>query len=78
MKREPWNNYLLDSLAILADIPLQERIWIDGDYTIFVESPSELICRVFDDGMMDELLEGKNIFSDEADKIFREIHSFER
>ncbi len=75
MKREPWHESLLESLAVLGDIQLQKRIWIDGDDAIFLESPTELICQVFDDCAFHDLRKAGHVFSDEADTVLEEISS---
>ena len=75
MEREPWHDSLLESLEVLADIPLQVRIWVEGDTTVFVESPTELVCQVFDDSAILELMTSGIVFSDGVDSVLREMDS---
>ena len=67
--REPWHDLMLSSLKQLADLELQRGAWIEhrgrcGDAV-------ELICGLFDDTGLDDLLEQGEVFGVELDHHLR-------
>jgi len=75
MKKEPWHDNLLESLEILSNIPLQRRVWVDGDFDIcYIISPAELICQVFDFCFPEDIQKDTELISPTADLVLREIY----
>lgn len=72
MKKEPWHDSFLESLAELADIDRQRSTWVGGEAND-LPSPSELVCQVFDDSGLDDFLRSGTVFSEPVDELLREL-----
>lgn len=72
MKREPWHTALLQSLDALSDTDRQWRAWVERESANFA-GPVELICQVFDDSGLSELLQAGQVFSPDADDLLRKM-----
>jgi hypothetical protein len=72
MKPEPWHATFIQSLQELADLQAQTRAWVGGAAPEF-PSPTELVCQVFDDSGILELLARGPVFSPETDACLLEV-----
>ena len=59
------NDMILESLDELADIQLQERLWIGGEGSE-LSSLEETICALFDDSCLGMVLDKQECVYDEA------------
>ena len=73
MKREPWHANLLELLADLADVEAQRLCWLTPITAqrqgVLIDSPAELICGVFDDCAIDDMLNAGPVFSPSIDAL---------
>ena len=74
MKLEPWHESLIESLSWASDIDLQRREWTDN-FALTVGTPTELVCQIFDDSGVGDLLELGFAFSDDIDGVLRRMSS---
>jgi hypothetical protein len=72
MVDEIWRVNLIHNLTELSSLEQQRQNWIFKS-TPFSVSPTELICSVFDDSSILELMEVGTVFSPEADAILKEL-----
>lgn len=72
MSLTTWQKAVVACLRELSDTEQQKRSWLDGDGTEF-PSPEELICQLFDDSGLDDLLATGDAFSPEADALLRDL-----
>jgi hypothetical protein len=69
---KPWQVQLVESLEAAADIDWQRRTWIDR-VPPDDPAPGELLCQIFDDSAIDELMAGGVVFSEATDAVLREL-----
>ena len=67
-----WQQTVVACLRELTDTEQQKRSWLDQDGTEF-PSPEEIVCQLFDDSGLDEVLEAGEAFSPECDALLREL-----
>lgn len=67
-----WLSQFLESLRQLGDRDAQRDAWIGLKRPNF-PSPEELICQVFDDSGLDDLLSIGPVFSPKVDAVLREL-----
>lgn len=74
MSPEPWHEAVLASLAELRDATRQQQAWLEtgAELYAFPSSPSELVCELFDDTGLAELL-STGAFGGKADALLREL-----
>ena len=72
--RAAWHDLVLLNLRLLADLNLQRAAWIRGAGTC--PDATELLCALFDDSGLDELLEDGEVFWPELDHHFRVMGQF--
>jgi len=72
--QQHWHCVFLESLEALAGIERQRRAWLDGTDSSF-PSPVELVCQLFDDSGIDDLLEIGLVFSQPTDALLRKMSS---
>lgn len=72
MKKQSWHNEFFQSLAELANVEAQQQEWLAGGGAS-LPAPSELVCQVFDDSGLDNLLANGQVFSSAADAVLREM-----
>ncbi len=70
MKIQAWHAGFLLSLEEASDIDAQRAAWVDRTSTHFPE-PTELICQMFDDSGIDDLLAEGVVFSETTDAALR-------
>lgn len=67
---------ILERLATLSDLDYHVRAWIDGVEND-VTSPTEILCQLFDDTSLGDLLEKHQpVFSEDIDKILLKIENY--
>ena len=70
--REAWQETVIQSLEELSDRSRQRTFWVDrarGDFP----SPAEVLCELFDDTGLSEMLALGTVFSEEADASLRSL-----
>jgi hypothetical protein len=72
MRKQDWHAGFLQSLAEMADIVMQRQAWIEKAQSRF-PSPTELVCQVFDDSGVDDLLAKGLVFSEATDNVLRRL-----
>ena len=72
MKAQVWHAGFLQSLEEASDIDGQRSAWVDRTNTRF-PAPAELICQIFDDTGIDDLLAESVIFSEATDAALRRL-----
>jgi hypothetical protein len=63
---------VVDGLRELSDIDLQRRSWVEG-LGGRLPSPVELVCQLFDDSGLGDLLDIGRVFSVESDGALKEL-----
>ena len=58
----PWQQGFIDSLAAASDLLAQQRAWVQRSGPFFPD-PAELICQVFDDSAILEMIQAGTAFS---------------
>lgn len=71
---EFWQAELIESLEQASDIERQRTAWI-GSNAPDVPDPVELICQIFDDTAVGDLLEKGAVFSEATDAALRRLRS---
>jgi len=72
MKRELWHSRLLESLDELSDVDRQASAWVHRDLEFF-PTATELLCQLFDDTGLDQLLSAGEVFSPPLDELLRKM-----
>lgn len=72
MKTQSWHSGFVKSLEEASDIGAQRAAWVDRTSIHFPE-PTELICQIFDDSGVDDLLAEGVVFSDTTDAALRRL-----
>jgi len=72
MKMRAWHADFVQSLEEATDIDAQRAAWIARTNTDFPE-PTELLCQIFDDSGVDDLLAEGAVFSEATDVALREL-----
>ncbi|MEZ4376172.1 MAG: hypothetical protein R3B07_35530 [Polyangiaceae bacterium] len=72
MKTQAWHTGFIQSLEEASDIEAQKAAWVDRRSTHFPE-PAELICQMFDDSGIDDLLAEGAVFSETTDAALRRL-----
>lgn len=72
MKAQKWHEGFVQSLEEGSDIDRQRRAWSDRTDTDF-PAPAELVCQIFDDSGVDDLLAEGVVFSESTDAILRRL-----
>jgi len=72
MKTQVWHAGFIQSLEDAADIDEQRTAWADRTSTHF-PAPAELICQIFDDSGIDDLLAEGVVFSETTDAALRRL-----
>lgn len=73
MSLTAWQETVVACLRELSDTKQQKRSWIDKDRACF-PSPEELVCQLFDDSGLGDLLEAGDVaFSPECDALLGEL-----
>ena len=72
--RQPWHDSVLLSLRLLADLELQRAAWMEGEGAC--PDATEILCGLFDDSGLDELLEEGEVFWPELDHHLRVMSQF--
>jgi hypothetical protein len=74
MKVQDWHAGFIQSLEEASDVDRQRRAWVDRrdpDFPV----PAELVCQIFDDSGVDELLVEGVVFSEATDAMLRRLSS---
>lgn len=71
MRPEGWHDNFLVALATAADIETQKTAWLEQRG--YLPCPAELLCQLFDDSAIDDLLERGDVFSPTTDQTLREL-----
>jgi hypothetical protein len=69
---EPWQETFLEALHALSDIERQRSAWVEPGGAWFPD-PGELVCQVFDDSSVNELLAEGMLFSAATDDLLRQL-----
>ena len=72
MSLTTWQQTVVDCLRELSDTEQQKRSWLDKDGTEF-PSPEEIVCQLFDDSGLGDMLEAGEAFSPECDALLGEL-----
>lgn len=72
--RQPWHDLVVDNLRRLGDQELQRAAWIEGEGGC--PDATELLCGLFDDSGLDDLLEAGDVFWPELDHHLRVMSQF--
>ena len=72
MKAQAWHTGFVQSLEEASDIDAQKAAWVDRTSTHFPE-PAELICQIFDDSGIDDLLAEGALFSETTDAALKQL-----
>jgi hypothetical protein len=72
MKAQVWHAGFIQSLEEASDIGGQMAAWVDRTNTHF-PAPAELICQIFDDSGIDDLLGEGVVFSETTDAALRRL-----
>jgi len=72
MKVQVWHAGFIQSLEEASDIDGQRTAWVDRTNTRF-PAPDELICQIFDDSGIDDLLAEGVVFSETTDAALRRL-----
>lgn len=67
--RQPWHEAVLSFLAFLSNLELQRGAWIRGEGGC--PDATELLCGLFDDTGLEDLLEEGDVFWPELDHHLR-------
>lgn len=70
MNTELWRVQFLASLDDLSDLARQRQDWIDSAPPTGM-SPTELVCAVFDDSAIHDLMNAGTVFSSKVDPMLR-------
>ena len=74
MKTQNWHGGFLQALEEIANTTRQRQSWVDLSDSLF-PSPTELVCQLFDDSGVNDLLEKGIVFSEDTDAILRRLSS---
>ena len=74
LQRQPWHDAVLSSLKLVSDLDLQRAAWLEGQGAC--PDATELVCGLFDDSGLDELLEEGEVFWPELDHHLRVMSQF--
>lgn len=72
MKTQVWRADFIQSLEEASDIGGQRAGWVDRTRTHF-PTPAELVCQIFDDSGVDDLLADGIVFSETTDAALRRL-----
>lgn len=72
MTMEPWHAGFLESLEAAADLHGQRTAWVDRTNTQFPD-PVELMCQLFDDSGVFDLLADGGVFCEATDAALRRL-----
>lgn len=72
MKTQGWHVDFIQSLQDASDIEGQRSAWIERTNMEF-PAPGELICQIFDDSGIDDLLDESVVFSTATDAALRRL-----
>jgi hypothetical protein len=72
MKAQVWHASFVESLEEASDIDAQKAAWVDRTNTHF-PTPAELICQIFDDSGIDDLLSEGIVFTETTDAALRRL-----
>lgn len=72
MTMEAWHARFVQSLEEASDIDAQRAAWVDR-VNIHFPAPAELICQLFDDSGIDDLLAEGVVFSETIDAALRRL-----
>jgi hypothetical protein len=72
MKAQVWHYGFVQSLEEASDIDAQRAAWANRTNNHFPE-PAELICQIFDDTGIDDLLADGVVFSETTDAALRRL-----
>jgi hypothetical protein len=74
LQRQPWHDAVLSGLRLVSDLDLQRSAWLQGQGAC--PDATELVCGLFDDSGLDELLEDGEVFWPELDHHLRVMSEF--
>lgn len=77
MNTEVWRAQFVASLDDLSDLARQRQDWIDSAPPTGM-SPTELVCAVFDDSAIHELMDAGTVFSTKVDSMIRSMRDVVR
>ncbi len=72
--RQDWHEAVLVGLRLLSDLELQRSAWLEGEGAC--PDATELVCGLFDDSGLDDLLEDGEVFWPELDHHLRVMSQF--
>ena len=72
--RQPWHDTVVSYLRFIADLEIQRAAWLRGEGAC--PDATELVCGLFDDSGLDELLEDGEVFWPELDHHLRVMSEF--
>ena len=72
MKAQSWHAGFVRSLEEVSDIEAQMAAWMDRANANFPD-PAELICQIFDDSGVGDLLADGRVFSEATDAALRRL-----
>jgi hypothetical protein len=72
MDDETWRVHFIQALTELSNIEQQRQDWLSRSPPEGL-CPTELVCSVFDDSAIDELMKIEVVFSPEADAVLKQM-----
>src|SRR5687768_8848777 len=72
MNAQDWHVAFLQSLEEASNLERQRRAWIGGMEPAF-PTPTELICQIFDDSGVNDLLSEGIVFSESTDALIKKL-----
>lgn len=69
---KPWQAAFIESLEAASDIDRQRVAWVDRTGPFFPD-PVELICQIFDDSAIEDLMAKGVVFSETTDAAIRRL-----
>lgn len=71
---KPWQAEFVQSLEAASDVRRQRVAWVDRTGPFFPD-PVELICQIFDDSAIEDLMAKGVVFSEATDAAIRRLHA---
>lgn len=71
-RAQPWHAGLIESLEAASDLERQRSAWL-GRGGPHVPDPVELVCQIFDDSAIDDVLAEGVVFSSSTDAMLRRL-----